>query len=151
MPSKLTIRFGVPEHGCLPVRLQADDFRLQFEASDVPVNSLEELCSALILAFQGIGAQTSWHLEPVWYHFRFAFDNELVALYITEQQGYAAGHTEIIRLTGSVESIVLPFYRALRSFTPPDSDENWSIFDSAKLKKLTALAKEWKYKRLEAR
>lgn len=101
----------------------------------------------MILALQGVGAKTSWHLEPEWYHFSFASDNELVTLHITEQQGYAAKHTKIICLRGSIESIVLPFYRALKGFIPPNSEPDWPIVDAAKLKKLTKLVKEWKASR----
>jgi hypothetical protein len=140
LQNKLIVRFGVPEHGWLPVYVKADDFELELDVSDVPVNPLEELCSALTLVLQGASAEVSWHLEPDWYYFQFDHNDELITLTISEYSYNVPGRTEIIRLTGSIALVVLPFYRALKSLVIP-GEEAWPAIEQAKLDKLTMLLK----------
>jgi len=140
LQNEITVRFGVPEHGWLPVSINAGGFELQLDVSDVPVNPLEELCSALILVLQGMDAEVGWHLEPAWYYFRFSISDELITLIISEQSYWGTTKTEIIRLTGTMACVVLPFYRALKSLVV-SSEEAWPAIEQAKLDKLTMLAK----------
>jgi hypothetical protein len=67
----LNIEFGQPEHGWLPVSLRHGDFELEFEASDVPINPIDQLISGLIQITKGISTEVWWHLEPGGYYFDF--------------------------------------------------------------------------------
>jgi hypothetical protein len=58
----LTVSFGEPEHGWLPVMLQAGDFEVQFYASGVPSNPLESLCEAVAIISTEGRAQVVWNL-----------------------------------------------------------------------------------------
>lgn len=51
---KLTFGLGVPEHGWLPVKIADNDFSLQFAASDVPENPIDQLVSSLRGVIKGI-------------------------------------------------------------------------------------------------
>jgi len=68
---KLTLEFGVPEHGWLPIKIAFNDFSLEFEASDVPANPIDQLISSLISVTKGLKAEVWWHLEPAYYYFEF--------------------------------------------------------------------------------
>jgi len=137
LQNKLTVRFGVPEHGWLPVMFQAGDFELQFAASNVPNNPLADLCSTLVLVLQGVSAEVRWHLEPDWYYFRFEVGGELCTLIITEEPS----HVEISRVTRTIKSLIMPFYRALKGTTSLLDTSEWVGITPEKLKTLTLLAK----------
>ncbi|RZJ92774.1 MAG: hypothetical protein EOO60_06890, partial [Hymenobacter sp.] len=59
--STVTVAFGRPEHGWLPVMFQAGDFQLEFFASNVPANPLESLCEALAVVPAGGRSKVMWH------------------------------------------------------------------------------------------
>lgn len=131
----LIIRFGLPEHGWLPVEMLVDGYVLQFDASDVPVNPLDELCSALILLVQGESVAVDWHLEPARNQFRFESKAQEIVLHIYEQEMAA------YKFIGTFETVVLPFYRALKKTATSQHGANWPVTDSAKIEKLTKLIK----------
>jgi hypothetical protein len=112
-------KFGLLEHGWLPVFFKTEDFTLELDASDVPVNPLDELCNALIAVMQGGTAEAGWHLEPVWYWFRFETFKETVSLSISEN---IWGHEKLekFRITDTLETIVWPFYKALKGISSLD-------------------------------
>jgi hypothetical protein len=113
----LTIKFGKPNHGWLPINFQAGGFILKLDASDVPVNPLELLCEALIVVPSGGDAEVLWFLEPTACWFHFQHDSEAITLTITESPNWQHGGVCILRLTGSVKEILLPFYKGLKEFS----------------------------------
>jgi len=137
----VTIRFGVPVHGWLPVEIDFGDFTLQLDASDVPVNPLDELCSALILVLQGASTEVGWHLEPAWCFLRFETTNNSVTLVVFESAAFKGKADEKLRVTSSVEELVLPWYRALKSFCTADYGADWPATDVSGIEKLTQLVK----------
>jgi hypothetical protein len=137
----LIVRFGIPEHGWLPVEIEAGNYALLFEASDVPINPLNELCSALISVAYGKSADVNWHLEPTWYHFHFETNDEMITLTIIASERYGLKADAQFSITGTFESLVLPIYRELKSFAVTDYGTDWPSADSARIKKLTELIK----------
>ena len=68
---RLNIIFGEPMHGWLPVVFTAGDFKLDMDASDVPVDPLAQLVDALMKAIKGLKSEVLWHLEPNGFYFTF--------------------------------------------------------------------------------
>lgn len=141
LPIMINLWFGLPEHGWLPVEFKAGDYELELDVSDVPVNPLDELCSALIIVLQGGAAEMGWHLEPTWYYFRFEPSNEVITLVILKSERYGSKTNERFRVTGTFESLLLPICRALKSFATTDYGIDWPTVDSARIKQLTELIK----------
>ena len=52
--NKLKISFGQAHHGWLPTTLTYGDFKLEVDISDVPIDPMEQLCTALIQLLKGI-------------------------------------------------------------------------------------------------
>ncbi|HWY10528.1 MAG TPA: hypothetical protein VN026_04330 [Bacteroidia bacterium] len=69
MSKSISIIFGEPKHGWLPVGFRYDDFNIEFSASDVLNNPMEELYNAI----KNKTGQVTWWLEPFTYF--FSFDN----------------------------------------------------------------------------
>ncbi|RZK21913.1 MAG: hypothetical protein EOO56_10405 [Hymenobacter sp.] len=133
----ITIEFGEPKHGWLPVALRTSAFELEFYASDVPVNPLESLCEALAVVPFGGSAKVMWHLEPAVYWFAFEKQAEEASLLVIESPLYNKSGTCILRLTGSVRDILLPFHKALAEFASHQfSEKHWPSLAESRIKRL---------------
>jgi hypothetical protein len=90
---------------------------IEFVASDVPNNPIQELADALDLAVRGIHAQVWWHLEPDGYFMRFApvGDEVLFQLDFASCSERKCA-TPVLTLRGSRAEVLLPFWRFLREF-----------------------------------
>ena len=142
---KLTLEFGVPEHGWLPVKIAFNDFRLEFDASDVPANPIDYLISSLRSVIKGIRAEVWWHLEPEGYYFDFEKFNDEYTLNISFAKSGNFDSEMISKLHGSYESLILPVYRAIKKFTNQQHDsQNWPPTDKTELEKLSELVKRSK-------
>ncbi|MFD2717489.1 hypothetical protein ACFST9_02110 [Hymenobacter monticola] len=139
------LTFGRPAHGWLPVDFQAEDYHLQLDVSDVPVNPLDELCSALINVAHGDSAEVNWHLEPAWYQFYFEPKADLITLTILASKRYGLKSEMEFSVTGTFESLVKPIYKALKSFVTTDYGNNWPAVDFVRIKKLTEVIKSRKW------
>lgn len=138
--STVTVAFGRPEHGWLPVMLQAGDFQLEFFASNVPANPLELLCEALAVVPVGGSAKVMWHLEPAIYWFVFEKDTAEVTLEILEAPRHNQPGTCLLRLTGSMQDILHPFYNALAEFASHKfSEKHWPALATNSVKQLSKL------------
>lgn len=122
MASRLKVKIGTPEHGWLPVRISAADFELEFAASDVAVDSIEQLVSSLASILDGQESEVVWFLEPTEYRFRFSMCEDGVLLSILESSSEKIQHKEIYRFSGSADETLSPFWRALREYS--SSKEN---------------------------
>ncbi|WP_345236836.1 hypothetical protein [Hymenobacter saemangeumensis] len=124
--------------------IAADGLILELDVSDVPVNPLEELCSTLILALQGISARMGWHLEPAWCWLCFEWSGSTVTLIVLISDSFNSKAEERLRITGSVQELVLPWYRALKRFSSRSYGADWPAIDASKIKKLTQVVQAWK-------
>lgn len=113
----VTVEFGEPEHGWLPVAFRIDDFRLELESSDVPINPLEALLEALTVVPAGGSASVLWYLEPAECWFNFENQSGIIILTITEKANHSQVPTQLFRFAGSVKELLIPFYKALKQFT----------------------------------
>jgi hypothetical protein len=145
---KLSIEFGTPEHGWLPVKIDFNDFKLEFEASDVPANPMDQLISSLRSVIKGIKAEVWWHLEPEGYYFDFEKFSEEYTLNISFAKSKNSERTMVFKVTGGYESLIMPIYRAIKKLADQKHDpQNWPTIDKTELDKLTELVKEAKLHR----
>jgi len=68
---KLKCRFGIPQHGWLPIFITCDDFQNEMKVSDMPVNSVDMLIQALSRILDGVDSKVWWHLKPANYTLDF--------------------------------------------------------------------------------
>lgn len=123
------------------MEFKAADYELDLDVSDVPVNPLDELCSALITILQGNAAEMGWYLEPTWYYFRFEISKEAITLVILYGEYYSSKTDEKLRVMGTFESLLLPIYRALKSFATTDYGFDGPTISPVRIKQLTKLVK----------
>ena len=64
MNKSISLTFGEPEHGWLPVNFTYQDFHLEFYASDVLNDSIEELFNASFPFNSSDPNSVTWWLEP---------------------------------------------------------------------------------------
>ena len=140
----VNIRFGIPEHGWLPVVIDSGDFILELDVSDVPVNPLDGLCGALTRVLQGESAGMGWHLEPAWCWLRFQCHGRTIALTIFESATSNIKAEKKLRLISSVEELVLPWYQALLHFVAKDYGDDWPAIDAGRMEKLNKAILAWK-------
>jgi hypothetical protein len=101
----------------MTLSLRVGEQRIEFVASDVPNNPIQELADALDLAVRGIHAQVWWHLEPYGYFMRF----EPVGDEVFFQLDFALcskrkSATPVLTFRGTRAEVLLPFWRFLREF-----------------------------------
>jgi len=127
---RLSVGFGRPQHGWLPVSVCWADSTLQFAASDVPVDPLSLLIEALSRVLDFGEGEVWWHLEPASYFFLFNRAGDLYSLRIllNERGDNRAQAHEVLSASGSVAKLVLRFWHALRrlqadAYGPPDWPE----------------------------
>jgi hypothetical protein len=138
---------GQPAHGWLPLSLCVDAFELTLDVSDVPINPVEELCNCLYLVLKGGEASVWWHLEPTWYQFHLEPRLGKVLLSIWQAARYQRADVKVLQYTGDFNSLILPFYRALKQFISlPISEQDWPTIDEEKLRQLTELVRVQKRK-----
>jgi hypothetical protein len=113
----LKLSLKQPEHGWVAVCLQAESSVIEFVASDVPNNPIQELVDALFKVYSGQEAEVWWHLEPDGYYFRFTPQENRVTLRVSFSEGSNEGsRRELLVLIGQQAEILLPIWRALRRF-----------------------------------
>jgi hypothetical protein len=136
----LSVEFGQPAHGWLPVTFKAGKFELAFYASDVPINPLDLLCEALAVVPAGASAKVMWHLEPLVYWFVFEQHKDGVMLEITEATSYNQPGTYLLQLTGSAQAVLRPFYKALTDFAGHKySEPHWPALAASRLRPIGQL------------
>jgi hypothetical protein len=138
----ITIHFGKPEHGWLPVSFSAGAFKLVLDASDVPINPIELLCDALTQFLGGVDSSVLWNLEPAICLFSFNRQDTEVILTIAEAASYDSQCRDILRLSGTISSLITPFYHAIRAFEAHEfSDAHWPVVSKEKVDLLASLVK----------
>tara|TARA_B100000676_G_C17911077_1_gene750029 strand:+ start:262 stop:714 length:453 start_codon:yes stop_codon:yes gene_type:complete len=143
--SKLHIDFGIPEHGWLPTIFKYQDYILEVEISDVPLDPMVQLCDALIQINKGIKEPNRiiWHLEPYCYYLQLLiFDGQYKAV-ILESDEFDSPSTVTKEILGNFESIILPLYRGLKKFWSQSFKKpHWDELNSERIDELTKLIKE---------
>lgn len=128
---KDSIRFSLktPAHGWLPVTFQYQNFKLEFSASDVLNNPLDELISAITSLEKGNTASITFWLEPGAYLFKFEKREGAILLRILETKDLNAEivETELLKVyQGPPNQIISPLKNALISFSALSySDGDW--------------------------
>jgi hypothetical protein len=84
MDSTISIFLGPPEHGWLPVDFYYQDFHLEFDASGVLNDPIEELYHVITKLENNEYRQVIWWLEPGAYLFDFKKSGQHTTLTITE-------------------------------------------------------------------
>ncbi len=144
MPA-LQLQFGTPKHGWLTVELRSQQFKLKFDASDVPANPIEQLCDALINILKGIESEVWWNLEPKGYYFEFKRVEEKFMLTITANDGMDENRETKFTLTGDFESIIFPLYQSIEKFASSNFEKkHWPTINPQKMKNLISIIKEQK-------
>jgi hypothetical protein len=144
-----TLSLGTPTSGWLPVRVEAGEQVVEFTASAVGADSLEQLCDALLNVAAGRESTADWELEPDHYEFLFApADGQIVLeVNLVEQSrsGAPKRRSRMLRWSGAAPHIVVPFWRALKKFqTAAVPADAWRPFPSTVFAKLEERARAYK-------
>ncbi len=140
---RLRFELGVPEYGWTTARLELDGRRIEFTASAVPTDPVDDLVDALRSALLGHPARVRWPLEPGCVNFDFAPYAEGLRLAVSFV-GHAGCIDEATALEcrGSAADIVLPLWRALRRFASrAPAPPHWPAPDTMAMNALTALVR----------
>lgn len=96
MDDSISIRFGEPKHGWLPVYFRYKDFALDFEASDAVNDPLSELYDAIVTIHDSEPKQILWWLESMTYFFNIEKKGADIELIITEAEDFDVPDTKIL-------------------------------------------------------
>jgi hypothetical protein len=134
----LKISFAAPVHGWLAVSLSIDTSTIQFSASDVPNNPIEDLIDALHCACGNREALVWWHLEPGGYYFEFAPAGEGVQLRVMfAEDSNSKERANVITVRGSKQEVLLPIWRGLRQLQSFEAKEpHWPVVRYGTMDKL---------------
>ncbi|MEO1450279.1 MAG: hypothetical protein AAFV07_12175 [Bacteroidota bacterium] len=138
------LSLGEPEAGWLPTTFRHQDFELEFNASNVPTDPIEQLSSTLIQLSRGsnYSDRVVWHLEPFCYYFQLQKSGETYRLLISESATYEGSDTLIKEIEGDFDSLILPLYRGLKKFWSQGTTlPGWAAPDATRIQILTDLIK----------
>lgn len=141
MDDSISIVLGTPEHGWLPVNFHYKDFHLDFAASDVLNDPIEELYNAVTKLQDNEVKRTTWWLEPAAYFFDLERKEQSIILTISETDDLHnenADKTQLITINGDEKVILEPLRNVLKQFSSQTYEENhWPyILDRKKIKDL---------------
>ncbi|HEX2914611.1 MAG TPA: hypothetical protein VH186_27665 [Chloroflexia bacterium] len=147
MTEKLLIQFSEGNSGWLKVQIHSNETIVTFTASYVPYDSIYELTKGLS-TFLSVGSnqRVSWNTEPIEYDFLFSKSGDKIRFEIVEyadnRRLTGTGKT-VFNITGTVDSIVVPIWRALRNLEYSDYfEQEWKHkFPHQEMKFLTDLIK----------
>ncbi|MBP7808149.1 MAG: hypothetical protein KA163_02540 [Bacteroidia bacterium] len=145
MDKSLSISFGTPEHGWLPVDLNFGDYNINFDASDVLNDPVNELCETILGLQNNKSGEITWWLEPGAYFFLLEKKDQSFTLTISETDDLHPDHGEIDRkliktITGDYKQIVTPFKSAIKQFCAQVYEEKHWPFNCDKNKLNSLLA-----------
>jgi len=127
----INLSFGSPDHGWLIVELSGNQNYRSLDVSDVPVDSLYMLATAVLQLVEGrsIEALVAWSLEPDYENWVLRRSGDTYELDIQAPEP----DKKVFRFAeGSVEEICLPILQALRNLATdpawcsPTADLAWS-------------------------
>ncbi len=113
----MKLKFGKPNHGWLPVKIESMEWAVEFESSDVPEDPLYQLIDGLCKVLNSSEAEVWWHLEPAGYFFNLSRAKDKYKLDISFSMDSRADNREDIKsLTGDFDEVILPVWRGLKDF-----------------------------------
>jgi hypothetical protein len=139
MEDPVIITFGTPTHGWLPVEFKAGSLSLDFGASAVLNEPLEELYNSIKRLLEHKTGEVTWWLEPHTYFFYFertgAKDFRLT---VTEAVHLDKEKKQLMVLNGSYKELIAPMRRALLAFCDLDYEKrHWPVsFNKADIENL---------------
>lgn len=130
MEEPLIITFGMPHHGWLPVKFSAGTVNLEFDASDVVNDPLNELYISLRRLIEHKTGEVTWWLEPYTYFFYFERTGpDEFRLTISEADDIEGKRELLTVLDGSYKQMLAPMRKALLKFCDFDYEEtHWPFF-----------------------
>lgn len=142
MDKLFSIILGTPKHGWLPVDFHYNDFHyndfhLDFAASDVLNDPIEELYNVVTKLQNNEVKRITWWLEPGAYFFDFEKKGQVVTLTIIETDDLhseTAENKHLIAIAGDEKEIIEPFRIVLRQFSSQTYEENHWPYNLAKNK-----------------
>ena len=144
---KISLEFGIPNHGWLPILFKFADFKLEIEISDIPLNPMTRLCDSLIQLLKGINQPEiiPWHLEPHCYYLQLKKTDTNYKVIILESKNLNSPTKSVFETNGNFKTIILPIYRSLKKFyskayQPPD----WERIETRKIEELKRLIEKGK-------
>jgi hypothetical protein len=138
----LKLTFGAPRNGWLPTRLLVGEKSLDFSASRVPNNPVQELIDALDKLENEQAASVWWNLEPDGYFFAFSVMHGNIHFIVSyAHDGKKQNAISQADLIGTKEDILTPLWRGLRNLESLNIQEShWREVNYASLKKPKASA-----------
>ncbi len=139
MANNISIKFGKPEAGWLPIHFKTDDIDLEFEASNVMNDPLNEFIHAIFLLKSGLSSEVICWLEAPTYYFHFARTEDIYTLTISESDDYKSKKRTLHIIKGDYDLIVKPFKEALLQFCDEKYEKrDWDIVSNKKVRKLAS-------------
>jgi len=120
--NRFNVFFDNPEHGWLPVTMQFNGEELELDVSDVPVNPICELISALLDISESRSKKITWFLEPVECELTFTVTGDFTTLELSLNDKSLDYSIEI-----ETNVMLLTFWRALRKFETFEVKDHWEI------------------------
>lgn len=141
MPNSISIIFGEPSHGWLPVKFIHKEFKLDLDASDVLNDPVAELYDAVMNINYGRQSKITWWLEPYTYFFRLQFNEKEYTLTITEARDIDGKEEDTYKCSGNYNEIIKPCINAILAlYSRPIKKDHWPYnLSKQKLKKLEDL------------
>jgi hypothetical protein len=138
----LKLTFEAPRNGWLPTRLLVGEKSLDFSASRVPNNPVQELIDALDKLKNDQAASVWWNLEPDGYFFAFSMMHGNIHFIVSySHDGKKQNAISQADLLGTKEDILTPLWRGLRNLESLNIQEShWREVNYASLKKPKASA-----------
>ena len=141
MGKSIIINFGEPKHGWLPVDLHYEEFKIEFDASNVLNDPMNELLNALINIENGGSRQITWWLEPAAYYFDLKKDklNYILSILETENINNSNDKRKTVKIIeGNYNQIIAPIKKSLFNFcTKTYEEKHWSYtIEKNKIKKI---------------
>ena len=142
MTRDLAFAFGTPESGWLPLRISSGDDEVVVDASYTPNDFIEELVVAAVSVAEWEGTFSAHvHEEPEQKIIKLTRVDQTVTLRV-ERPGDSR---PIFSFVGSLASVVLPIWRALRRLEVDGRLSEWQrTFPSAAMQHLTGAAQRIK-------
>lgn len=126
MTSGIKAAFSKPSNGWMTFDLETPEAHFSFSVSCVPNDFLWELLSALILAKSGVESKALANAEPHIAEFHFVpTGHDEITLQVVEHGGrQRVGMVPFVHC-GTTDSIVLPFWRAVKKLQSEISPEEY--------------------------
>ena len=146
----MKIEIGRPEHGWVDVRFSDSPFILEDSVSDVPCDFVHHTVLALSRMMSGaVSQEVELSLEPDFCVMLLEREGEVLSMDLSIRRDGQQQTRRIHKTSGSFGEIVLPIYRAVKSFySYKSAPPHWPECDSAELENLTRAIKAHRYQQL---